>query len=149
MRENVIKIRTTRVEEAVIENKARSCGMTVSRYIRELALGHDVAVKTEKRFSQDEKDNFRILSGIAMIAAVIIYLFVVKRAGKRSLGCSFSASISWLIAEHLGSSMKSDFDEKTVSLCKNFFLISWKILIFSLSSAWFVRIAEIWENKRE
>lgn len=65
MRENVIKIRTTRVEEAVIENKARSCGMTVSRYIRELALGHDVAVKTEKRFSQDEKDNFRILSGIA------------------------------------------------------------------------------------
>ena len=53
------------VEEVILKNKAKSHGMTVSRYMRELALGHEVAIKTDKRFTQDEKEQFRILAGVA------------------------------------------------------------------------------------
>ena len=65
MRDKIIKIRTSIVEEENLKNKALSCGMTVSRYMRELALGHKVKVKTDKRFSQEEKEIFLTLAGIA------------------------------------------------------------------------------------
>ncbi len=65
MRENIIKIRTSEEEEMILKRKAGSCGLTVSRYMRELGLGHKVRVQADRRFSAEEKEQFRILAGIA------------------------------------------------------------------------------------
>lgn len=65
MRENIIKIRTTRVEEVLLKAKAKSVGLPVSRYLRQLGMGADIHIRIDKCFNAEEKEYFRMLAGLA------------------------------------------------------------------------------------
>jgi hypothetical protein len=65
MRDNVIKIRTTRIEEILLKAKAKAVGLPVSKYLRQLGLGEDIPIRIDKRFSPEEKEQFRTLTGLA------------------------------------------------------------------------------------
>ena len=57
-----LKVRYTFSELALIKQKAKETGLTTARYIRETSLDNPIRVK---RFTQEEKEQFRVLTGMA------------------------------------------------------------------------------------
>ena len=49
MRNLTIKLRVTKIEKLLIEKKAKSTGLSISSYIRNLALGYEVKPQLTKQ----------------------------------------------------------------------------------------------------
>ena len=70
MRNLTIKLRVTKIEKLLIEKKAKSTGLSVSSYIRNLALGYEIKPQlNEQEFEcylslSKYADNFRRISNL-------------------------------------------------------------------------------------
>jgi hypothetical protein len=58
----ILRVRLSFIEQSVIKSKAKSAGLTRSRFVREAALGNEIK---PKHFSEEEKHLFHTLAGIA------------------------------------------------------------------------------------
>ena len=57
-----VKVSFSFGEFSLIKQKARACGRTTARYIRDIALEKEIKLK---QFSPEEKESFRAMVGIA------------------------------------------------------------------------------------
>ena len=57
-----LKVSFTSVELAQIKEKAKAAGLATARYLRESGLNSQI---TTRRFTEEERNHYRILSGLA------------------------------------------------------------------------------------
>lgn len=76
MRNLTIKLRVTKIEKLLIEKKAKSTGLSISSYIRNLALGYEIKpLLTEHELDcyltlSKYADNFRRISNLIKLGDV-------------------------------------------------------------------------------
>lgn len=61
-RTKILKVRLSFAEQSLIKRKSKEAGRTQSRFVRETALGIEIKLK---RFSEEEKQLYKTLVGIA------------------------------------------------------------------------------------